>query len=244
MDYEIKKLYAKYKTIQEKGWIKSLKNGSTGIGYTFETLIGKKADNSPLPDFGKFEIKCMRKFSKQKIHLFCLTPDGGTPNPIKEILNNLGYPSKSDSNFLVFNTCFNAFEYTYIGLYKKVTLYVNRRDKRVEFIAFKNSKKIHLNIFWTFEKLEKRLSDKLSYLCIVKAETKKIEDDEYFLYNYIAFYKFKGFEKFINLLESGKISVGLQIGYYKSKNRYGEIHDRGTSFSIQCDDIELLYDRI
>ena len=42
---EFKKIFEK---VKNKGWIKSLRKGDTGIGYTFETLIGKKEENLPI----------------------------------------------------------------------------------------------------------------------------------------------------------------------------------------------------
>ena len=37
--------------IKRTGWIKSMRNGPAGIGFTFEKLLGKEEDHFFLPDF-------------------------------------------------------------------------------------------------------------------------------------------------------------------------------------------------
>ena len=39
-----------------KGYVKSIRGGTTGIGATFEALIGKEEDKLSLPDFKGIEI--------------------------------------------------------------------------------------------------------------------------------------------------------------------------------------------
>lgn len=109
---ELKDIFNK---IKKKGWIKSERTGSTGIGYTFEKHIMKKEENFPIPDYKSIEIKTMRYFSKRKIHLFNTTPDGDFLFPIKKILNTLGYPDKSNPEYKILYISINAKEYTNIG---------------------------------------------------------------------------------------------------------------------------------
>ena len=63
-------LLIRYLKVKNKGWIKSLRRGPTGIGYTFETLIGKQEENLPIADFRGIEIKVKRRYSKGNITLF------------------------------------------------------------------------------------------------------------------------------------------------------------------------------
>jgi hypothetical protein len=39
--------------VKERGWIDTLRQGDTGIGYTFETLIGIEENNDEKADFGR-----------------------------------------------------------------------------------------------------------------------------------------------------------------------------------------------
>lgn len=45
MDNDILQLKNKFIEISNMGWIKSMRGGSTGIGYTFEYYLGKSEDN-------------------------------------------------------------------------------------------------------------------------------------------------------------------------------------------------------
>ena len=67
----LKELEGKLKLIKDQGYVKSQRGGPTGIGYTFETLLGIKENNLPIPDIGgRVEIKTIRKDSQSLITLF------------------------------------------------------------------------------------------------------------------------------------------------------------------------------
>ena len=85
---------------------------------------------------------------------------------------------------------------------------------------------------------------KLNTLSIVKACYKKVNDDDYFYYNKINYYKLKTFEDFIFLIEKGIITITFKIGIKKNTDNLGEIHDRGTDFSVLEENIEMLFNKI
>lgn len=240
----IKSLNKKFLDIKKQDFVETKRKGTSGIGYTFECLLGKHEENFPIADYEGIEIKTSRKTSWGKIHLFHATPDGDYLFPIKDILNVLGYPDKDFPEYKVFNFSTNAKNYTNIGLYKKIRVCVNRKKEKIYLIAKnKNGENLNLHISWSFEMLKKRIDLKLKYLAIVKADSKKISNVEYFRYNKIKYYKLKSFETFIDLIESGIIDITFMIGIYKSGKRFGQTHDRGTSFTINEKAIELLYDK-
>ena len=57
-------------------------------------------------------------------------------------------------------------------------------------------------------------------------------------------YKLKDFETFINLIEKGIIRISLKIGVFRTGKRVGKIHDHGTSFCIEENNLDKLYDLI
>ena len=74
------------------GYVKAINNYNSGIGLTFENLLGKKVDDFPLPDFqNEIEIKTKLAFSTKPIHLFKLTPDGTEFFEMKRIVSKYGY---------------------------------------------------------------------------------------------------------------------------------------------------------
>ena len=58
----IKNLYSRFEDIKKMGWVKSLRKGDTGIGKTFEELLGKTEENFEFPDFEGIEIKTKRYY--------------------------------------------------------------------------------------------------------------------------------------------------------------------------------------
>lgn len=64
------KLKNKFETIKKLGWIKSIRKGSTGIGATFEKLLGINENSFEIPDFDGIEIKTKRNYSNSFTSLF------------------------------------------------------------------------------------------------------------------------------------------------------------------------------
>jgi len=60
----------------------------------------------------------------------------------------------------------------------------------------------------------------------------------------IDFYELKDFDTFILLIEKGIIRVVFKIGTFKKGIRKGNIHDHGTSFEINIENVEELYKKI
>ena len=245
MKKDVLELYCEYLRIKEMGWVKSERRGPGGIGYTFEFLLNKPEDSLPIPDFGSVEIKTMRKNSRRVLHLFNLTPDGDYLFPIKRILDKLGYPDKKDKEHKVFRMAVNAKEYTNVGVSKRIKLYVNRENERLELIAESTrGKDLSVGVSWSFDILKRHLELKLKYLAIVKADNKIIDDCEYFRYNEITFYELIDFDKFLLLIELGIIKVTFNIGTFKSGRRVGQTYDHGTNFSLHIGYLCNLYRKI
>lgn len=235
----------KFERIKKMGWIKEKGHGFRAAGYTFEELLGKEQDDFPLPDFDFIEIKTMNTHSKTNLHLFNLTPEGDDFFPIKRLLSEFGCPDKNDKAKKVFYRSFNSQNYTNIIYGRKGILIVNRDLQRVELLFIDNkNNEINLGIFWSFEKIKKRLDLKLQYLAIVRESSRIINNEGYYYYHTINYYKLKEFDNFIDLLEKGVIEITFKIGYFSTGRRAGEIHDHGTDFSININNVNLLYDEI
>lgn len=245
MNKDMNELYAKFLAIKDQKWIKSKRKGTGGIGYTFETLLGKEEENFPVPDYKGIEIKTKHKDGFQSIKLFAIAPDGDYLFPGKRIVNILGYPDKDLPEYKVFNCDANALFYKRIGLYKRIKIKVNRLEEKIELVAINNKGDV-LPIFtsWSFKMLEERINIKLKYLAIIKADTIVQNNTEYFYYNEIKFYKLKKFDDFLDAMEKGYIKVKLNYGIFKSGNRKGQIKDHGTSFMIYEKNINSIFDSI
>ncbi len=242
METNFQELYELFINIKRKRWIKSQREGSTGVGYTFESLINKKEDNQRKPDFKGIEIKTMKYLTSKKIHLFSMAPDGDVAHPIKEVLSTLGYPDKNNKDCKVFNVSITGNEYSNLGYYKRLKLFVNWKKEKIELQAYHTIKgNYKLKISWSFKELKKIFDTKLNQLAIVKACYKRIQKEDYFYYNNIEFYEKRSFEDFLKLVEAGKIPITFKLRIQKDLKTKARIHDRGTDFSIQYEDIPLLF---
>ena len=234
-----------FKKIRKKGWVESKRKGKTGIGYTFEELLCKKEDNLPIADFQGIEIKTTHNYIKNKIiHLFNATPDGDYLYPIKEIHEKLGYPDKNNPTYKVFNMDVTTKEFTRIGYSKKMILQVDYKNSKIYLkVIGKNKEYENMKISWSFELLKERIDYKIKKLALVGANTIKENKIEKFKYTGYKMYEIKSFNDFIKCIEEGYIIITFKIGYYKTGNKKGQLHDHGTGFSINYKDIDKLYTR-
>ncbi len=242
MNQSIYNLKRKFNYIKKLNYVKAVNNYNSGIGLTLEKLLGKEADNFSIADYDGIELKTKLEYSKKPINLFKLTPEGKDFFEIKRIYNNYGYYRSFDKEFKVFNGSVTSKIINKIGLYYYFTLNVNYKDKKIELIVYDFSGKIiDKDTYWTFEKLENALNRKLNYLAIIKVWDTEKNKQKYYKYYKITFYKLISFENFLKLVEAGKIYIVFSIDIFKSKKRYGQIHDHGTSFSIFEKDLEGLF---
>ena len=77
-------LLEKCRDISKKRFVESLRRGDTGIGYTFETLLGISSNNKRYPDYKGIEIKTTRSY-KNRSTLFSKAPSWKLSN-IKKVL--------------------------------------------------------------------------------------------------------------------------------------------------------------
>ena len=245
MERNIKELNIKLQEVTKLGWVKSLRKGDSGVGYTLEQLIGNQENKLPIGDYLGIEIKAKRIFKKSRISLFNAAPDGEYLFETARIRDTYGYPDSKGSNKKVFNVSIWANKRTNIGYKYSYKLKVDKDSRKIFFQAFnKLSNKIDNQTFWSFELLEEKINVKLKLLALVDALYSKENDDEYFKYNNISFYRFKNFNTFVDLIEKGVIRVTFKLGVYRAGPRIGNTHDYGTSFDISEDDLPKLYDSL
>ena len=65
IDEALSELLGLYDEVNSYGWVDSMRTGDTGVGYTFETLVGVKENNDQGADFRGIEIKCTTKKDKR-----------------------------------------------------------------------------------------------------------------------------------------------------------------------------------
>ena len=242
---DIENLKTEFKKIKDKGWIKSERKDFGGVGITFEKLVGITANELEIPDFGQIEIKTKTTGSDPFITLFNCVPTGPHYHEIERIKELYGYSDGvlKDKKVLNLDIYCNKltkglsnfyFNMSIDSINKKLLLIVQDRFKKV----------IENDVYWDFDILEEKLYRKLKCLAIVNAQRKIVNSEKWFKYYEMKIYRLKDFETFLKLIEKGIIRVCFKIGVFRSGNKIGKIHDRGTSFCIEEKNIKLLYDVI
>ena len=241
----ITKLREEFEKIKPKGYIKGICNGVSSIGRTFENELRLPDNDFSVPDYYGIEIKTRRSYSKSVITLFNAVPDGENLFEVERLKNTYGYPCKKDRRYKVLYVDAYGNKLNFAGIKYQYKIDIDRTLKRVYLCVFdKYGNSIERKVYWSFDYLQERLNNKLNFLAVIKAWTKKIEGVEYFKYYKMDVYKFKKFDTFINLLEDGTIGISLKVDIYLSANRYGKAYDHGCGFSINEEDLSKLYNKL
>ena len=230
------------------GLIKSLRKGNTGIGYTFETLVGKKEDQEITPDFKDVEIKCKLGYSKTDINLFTSTPklNNKLENILvdKYIFEKYSYHSNNDYNaYRIF--CRKFYTKSNYELYNiSFNLRVDYLEKKILIKSFKNGIFLENVCYWDFDELYKRLTTKLTKLALITGYPFYKDGITYYKYYTIKFYYLKNFETFLKLIENNKIYVSVYLREDVNKLGDYKIKNSGFTFRISKNDIEKLFNRV
>ncbi len=236
----VEDLKKQIKDIKEKGWIKCDYKNCGAAGLKLEKILGINPDNFEIPDYNGIEIKTKKSLSKEKITLFCATPDSYLFEN-KRLYDLYGYPDKYDAERKMLNTSISTLSNTYINKDTYFRLYVNREKNLLQLLIYKNNKLIDSQTSWTYDLLKEKLERKLTKMCYIEVDSYFKNGQLYIKYKNDKYYKLKDFNTFIDLLEKGFISVSLRMGTFKSGKRKGQLHDHGTGFCIDKNDLSLLF---
>ncbi len=81
----IKQVKERLTKIKNMGYVKSLRKGPTGIGYTLETLLGIEENNISSPDLKEIELKAKRENHAGMITLFTFNKKAWKMDPLTAI---------------------------------------------------------------------------------------------------------------------------------------------------------------
>ncbi len=242
-----KDLKEKFEKIKKQGYIKGQVIKSKGSsGLTFERLIGKENDELQIADYNGIEIKVKNniRYSFRYLTLFNLVPSNCFGIILKELRYNYGMPDETynDVNTLMKSVFAHMKTSTENGYSFK--LEIKYSEKKIYlYIYDKNDILVNKNIYWDFEDIISAIKRKLNYLALIKYDSKLINNEKYFKYTNINFYKFKGVDTFFELIEKGLIRVYICLGVFKSGPKEGQEHDHGIRFEIKERDLLKLYDK-
>lgn len=217
--------------ISKRGFIKTLRKGDTGIGFTLETEMGIKENNIDHCDFiynGKsVELKAQRKDTGSNITLLTKEPKW-FPLKSKEIIQKYGYKDKKARPGLKVTLKLNEFNK------QGLTLQVDENEKRLNVVHNNDGVICYFPVAELMGKLRKKLAENL---LIVLAEKKREKGEEYFHYTEAYLLSELSEDKFKQLLEEGKIVFEFRMHSKPS----GATRSHGSGFRLNERFIHELY---
>lgn len=233
MSKNFKKLKNEFARIKEMGYVETHRRGDTGVGKTFEDLLGKKEDNLAAPDYKDIEIKSQREATASMITLFTKSPD--FPKKVNTLLREAyGNPSMEHGGKKILHTTINAVNFnTHVSGYDfKILIDYDLRRLVLQVREHRNNRIVFDNAYWTFDNIEHRLNTKLKNIACVSAKEKKKNGKTYFKYTDMILVTGLTMNKFLKALEKGDIMVDIRIGVYHKGKNDGKTHDHGTAFRM------------
>ncbi len=225
----LEEVITKLQKIESKGFIESMRKGSTGIGYTFETLFGVQENNMPIPDIGgRVEIKTIRRDSQSLITLFTFNHSVWNIKQ-KDLIQKYGYVDKG-GRYALKNTLFYGKPITQ-GIFLDVD-----EGKNTINLVDANDKKILAT--WDVYVIVGKFMTKLSRLLIVIADRKAKHGKEYFHYDEAYLLTDPSPRNFLKAFKDALIGIDIRMHLKKS----GAVRNRGTAFRIKEKDLIELYD--
>ena len=244
IEKNMKELLKKFIKIKNKNLCKSLRKGTGGMGYTFESLIDKIEDSNYLPDYKGIEIKTKYGYTTEPLALFSMAPkrDDGIVYS-KFILDNFGYNISEQCTLKKFmgNIYYKCFEKSKNNYFFK-TVIDNYNNKLKLVVYDKNYNLIDDKTYWNLSDLKERLYTKLNYLALIKGYPYKKNNEIYYRYTNLEFLELISFNSFLDLIRISKIHISFNITTINQPGKnFGKIIDKGATFRLKMDSIDTLF---
>lgn len=226
-----------FERIKKMGYVKSCKSGPTSIIKTFEDCLYKDRNLK----FPHLKMQINKRETRNYTTLFKAPCKGRSELDLRRMY---GEQDTLYKKVKVFNVSVQANCFTLMGRFL-FRLYVNYEEQRVYmFITDQNMMVLDRKVYWTFEDLKDKLYKRLNYLVLIKCWISKERTIDFYKFYDYDFYKLKDFSYFLKLLNDGTIRITFKVGINKSRNRRGQVIDRGTCFEIQELDMDKLLQKV
>ncbi|MCF8543161.1 MAG: hypothetical protein K9G24_08785 [Candidatus Nanopelagicales bacterium] len=231
-------LLGKLEAISAQGFVRSLRSGPTGIGYTLETMLGIRANASTSPDYKGIEIKAGRSTSgkslkKTRTSLFSQIPDWKR-SPLRSgraLLDEVGYVDPPTGRLQLY--CTNRNVPNPQGLY--LTL-----DSSEEWLESRRQVRPDSDVLlvrWHMEKLRERLRTKHASTFWVSADVRVGSSGEEFRFTRVTHTR----QPLVWNLGPAILAGAVTMDYTLSLKPTGRTRDHGYLFKLHEDDIDVLF---
>lgn len=224
----LQELIKRLEQLKSKGFIPSLRKGSTGIGHLLESELGIGENNIPIPDIGgRVEIKGTRRNANSLITLFTFNR-GVWRFPQKDIIEKYGY--LDDEGRQALKNIVNNKNPNGQGFYLA-------SDTARNLIVLKNKNEKENIAEWSVYTIAGKFMSKLDRLLLIIADNKIENGIEHFHYNEAYLIEEPTPEKFLEAIKKSELMIDLRMHLKES----GGVRNRGTAFRISEKNLTDLY---
>jgi len=212
-------------------WFRTRRAGPTGVGFTFESLLGIKANVSQQPDYHGIELKAFRRGSSvghgKLVSLFSKTPDWQPGFSARRILDDFGYPHPKrpgKAMYCTITTARNGLAWQ-LRVDADASRVLGNRERQPIFS-------------YAFGVLGARLHTKHSATLFVRASSRGEGASEEFRFEEALLCREPSFPSFLSLVEDGSVGLDLTLS---EKSAGGQTRDHGYLWRIREGSLNRLY---
>ncbi|MGB9639513.1 MAG: MvaI/BcnI family restriction endonuclease [Anaerolineales bacterium] len=223
----LRELTEKLKEIHDMGYIKALRTGDTGIGYTFEILFGLQETNIPIADIGgRVEVKTTRKDSTSLLTLFTFNR-AVWQRKQKDIIEQFGYIDEKGRKALKSTIFFNR--PNSLGL----SIEIDENRNVIGLFSYNHE----LLAEWDVYVVVGKFSQKLSRLLFILADKRDVQGGEEFFYSEAYLLTDPNPRNFLDAFKSSLVGIDLRMHLTENES----VRNRGTGFRMREKDLLELY---
>jgi hypothetical protein len=233
---------ADLRSIARKGWIPAFRTGPTAVGMTLERALGIMPNPDQAPDYKGFELKAKvlpddvaeAEHAQTRQTLFAQVPDWKISRMKSSgmIIAYCGYPDSTGTARKRLYCEVSSRKPNSQGLQFKVD---HANGHLVEVQRLKDDETEIAR--WQRERLESKLASKHAQTAWVYARERSIAGQREFRYFHLNLTMAPRTGAFLNLLESGLVSMDHLI----KEDLQGQVQEKGPLFKMHARDMPLLF---
>ncbi len=224
-------LTKRLQSLRDKGFVKTIRKGPTGIGHLLEHELELKENNIAIPDIGgRVELKATRRNASSLITLFTFNK-GVWRIKQADLIAKYGYMDENERHALY--NIVNMKTPNSQGFYLTI-------DIEKHLIILRNVSVNNSIAEWSTYVIAGKFMTKLDRLVLILADSKYEEDAEYFHYNEAYLLEEPTPDKFLEAFEKNELMIDLRMHLKES----GGVRNHGTGFRISEKNLMDLYARI
>lgn len=232
-----------FQKIKEMNFVESKRPHNTGIGKTFEDLIGINENNYQLVDYmGFLELKSQRELTKAPLTLYSKSPN--YPDNVNVYLRKeYGKWDEEYPKLKVLQTQFSGLDENVFNERWGFKLFFNNEREKL-FITVRDLETdtiVHDSTYYTYQTLKCRVEGKCQNIAYVNAKSKNTNGKEEFKFLSAKLLTGLTFDKFVKAVNDGIIVYDIRCGITRTGKDKGKLHDHGSGFRIKKENFSKVF---